>query len=561
MHNPKTAVLILLAIGLALVGIAHAQGSQAGGGLYVPGAVVTYNMTWQINTECPLCAHPWAQTVNSYSWAAGKQFTLVIRDLNKATSLTNRIINSTANSTGFVTFHVKANASELNIYTKWDVALLVNWHGYYFLLYEVPKFNGTFADLMGNLTGHYYTILGNGTILNNNYNYSGFVYYNNSNVIYYNYTRVSGTFNNFNNASGNIYVYLNATYVNNKSYSYYNKINYTYVIYNSTSGNYYRFLYNGTGRYYIYNPTDNRWHLYNATLGGIIPYVLVNGWGAITQVNGRANFVNFTSAVLHQFYLGVGTAGQPYNLALVENLSVSGTPAYTWTYKPLSSLKIPEGMVFGPITYLGTYVPSLGSAGQTVGSQLSPSNVSYTFQVVLNISNPQTGTYVKQALITSTNKIYTTYVPAPISNRTYVIETLNWTGVSYNYTRDSPQPTSVNATCQQLVIWPLPLSTLTVGTLLDIKGNQILSPEYFVFKVQENIGGYPLTIDQGTGGWTTLGPPSWFGTLPFPSWISTWLDNHWPQYPTLAWIAGILTLSDNTASLSSLSLSPRLIVE
>jgi hypothetical protein len=75
MHNPKTAVLILLAIGLVLVGIAHAQGSQAGGAISVPTAPITYNMTWQINTECPLCQqvwgiYPWAQTVNSYSWAA-----------------------------------------------------------------------------------------------------------------------------------------------------------------------------------------------------------------------------------------------------------------------------------------------------------------------------------------------------------------------------------------------------------------------------------------------------------------------------------------------------------
>ncbi|MGC9170441.1 MAG: hypothetical protein ACP5HD_06840, partial [Thermoproteus sp.] len=80
MHNPKTTVLLILVIGLITIGIAHAQivpSSQAGGGLYAPVATITYNMTWQINTECPLCQnlgiYPWAQTVNSYSWAAGKQ--------------------------------------------------------------------------------------------------------------------------------------------------------------------------------------------------------------------------------------------------------------------------------------------------------------------------------------------------------------------------------------------------------------------------------------------------------------------------------------------------------
>ncbi|MDT7870189.1 MAG: hypothetical protein RQ839_08435 [Thermoproteus sp.] len=505
MHNPKTAVLILLAIGLVLVGIAHAQvvgssGSQAGGAVSVPTAPITYNMTWQINTECPLCQslgiYPWAQTVNSYSWAAGRQFTLVIRDLNQVTSLTNVIVNSTANSTGFVTFQVQASPANINIYTTWDVALLVNWHGYYFLLYEVPNFNGTFADLMGNLTGHYYTVLPNATVLNYYYDYN---YYGS------------------NNATGTPF----------------------------------------------------------PTYGNIQSYVLSNGWGQILTIEGQANFANFTSAVLHQFYLGVGTAGQSYNLTLVETLSIGGSTVYTWTYTPLSSPTIPNGTVFGPITYLGTYVSSLGSAGQTVGSQLSPSSVSYMFQVVMSIYNQQTGTYVQQTLITSTNGIYTTSVSTPMPNETYVIETLNYTSGVY-----TAAPPSVNATCQQLVIWPLPLSTLTVGMLFDIKGNPILSPEYFVFKVQENIGGYPLTISQQYGGWKTDITDFRFGFLHtlcggtvssfsdivncFNTLTRAKLVNAVYQiysHPTLAWISGTLTLTNNEASLSSLNLSPRLIVE
>jgi len=500
MHNPKTAVLILLAIGLVLVGIAHAQGSQAGGAVSVPTAPITYNMTWQINTECPLCQslgiYPWAQTVNSYSWAAGRQFTLVIRDLNQVTSLTNVIVNSTANSTGFVTFQVQASPANINVYTTWDAALLVNWHGYYFLLYEVPNFNGTFADLMGNLTGHYYTVLPNATVRNYYYDYS--------------YTAPHG---------------------------------------------------NATGAF--------------PTYGNIQSYMLNNSWGQILTIEGHANFANFTSAVLHQFYLGVGTAGQSYNLTLVETLSIGGSTVNTWTYKPLSSPTMPYGPVFGPITYLGTYVPSLGSAGQTVGSQLSPSSVSYMFQVVMSIYNQQTGTYVQQTLITSTNGIYTTSVSTPMPYKTYVIETLNYTSGVYTAT-----PSSVNATCQRLVIWPLPLSTLTVGMLFDIKGNPILSPEYFVFKVQENIGGYPLTISQQYGGWKTDITDFRFGFLHtlcggtvssfsdiancFNTMTRAKLVNAVYQiysHPTLAWISGTLTLTNNEASLSSLNLSPRLIVE
>ncbi|AEA13074.1 hypothetical protein TUZN_1607 [Thermoproteus uzoniensis 768-20] len=464
MHNPKTTVFLILVIGLITIGIAHAQGSQAGGGLYAPGATITYNITWQINTECPACQalygkHPWAPAANltnSYSWAAGKQFTLVIRDLNETTSLTNIVVNATANKTGFVTFQVKAPASQVNIYTRWDIALLVNWHGYYFLLFEVPNFKGTFADLMGNFTGQYYTILPNGTVINNYY----------------------------------------------------------------------------------------------------------------------SSYLNLTFLWLHQFYLGVWTAGQPYNLTLVETLSINGTPVYTWTYKPLSKLTIPNGTVFGPITYLGTYVTSLGTAGQNVSSYLSPSSVSYTFKVVMSIYNQQTGTYVQQTLIESTNHINTSYPgtpPAP--NQFYVIATLNYTTMT--------NASSVDATCQQLVIWPLPLSTLTIGMLYDIKGNPILSPEYFTFKIQENIGGYPLTISQQQGGWSTDitdvrfsflralcggGTISSFSDLVncFNTLTRTKLINavySIYKHPTLAWISGIRILTDQSAQLSSVNLSPRLIVE
>lgn len=473
MHNSKTT-LLLLTIGLILVGIAH---GQAGGGPWIPGATIPYNITIQINTECPLCSHVWKYT-NPHSWAAGKQFTLVIRDLNQTTSLTNVILNQTANSTGFVKFVVKAPASEVNIYTTWDVALLVNWHGYYFLLYEVPNFNGTFADLIGNLTGHYYTILATGSYVSN-----------------YAYPGPSG---------GNVQSYvLNTTYAN------------------------------------------------------------------ITHLNGAASFANLTVRVLHQFFLGVGEAGQPYNLTLREQLLIGGTPVYTWTYKP--NYTIPSGVAFGPITYLGTYVTSLGTVNQTVGRYLSPGNVSYTFNVIISIYDPNTKTYVQQTLISSTNKIY--------AKGNYSIVTVNYT--SYDPTTGVyGSPTSVNATCQRLVIWQLPLSTLTVDMLFDIKGNPILSPEYFTFKVQENIGGYPLTISQQQGGWQTDITDLRFGflhtlcggavssfsdivncfnTLTRAKLISAVRSIY--EHPTLAWISGTLTLTDSKYSISSANLSPRLIVE
>ncbi|MBP1449662.1 MAG: hypothetical protein JZD41_06610, partial [Thermoproteus sp.] len=384
---------------------------------------------------------------NSWAWAAGKQFTLVIRDLGQVTNLTNVVVSATADSKGRVTFHIEASPTDVNNYTNWTVALLVNWHGYYFLLFENWYRGATFAQVVANLTGYYYTEFPNGTVV--------------------------------------------AKYLTKEK------------------------PYNPTLAPPAYTGTDALNYGYNGT------------WGVFTQVNGTMQFANFTSAALHQFYLAVATANQPYNLTLSETLSIAGAPVYTWTYKPLKR-GWANGTVFGPITYLGTYVKSLGGAGQNVSSFLSPSSVSYSFAVKLWF--PYEGSYVSQTVITSTNGIFTTTLPynaAPNSTKFYVIKTLNYTRGYYYTPADS-----VNATCQQLVIWALPLSTLNVTGLFDIKGNPVNGSQYFVFKVQENIGGYPLTISQQRG-------------VPV----------------TLAWISGMLSLKDNTATLSSLNLSPRLVVE
>ncbi|CCC82504.1 DUF4397 domain-containing protein [Thermoproteus tenax] len=485
MHNPKTRVLLLMAIGLILIATMAHAGSQAGGAASIPTAPITYNITWQINTECPQCTHPWAVTQPSWQWAAGRTFTLVIRNLNGTSPYGQNqfMVNSTANATGFVSFQIQASPQTANTNATWDAALLVVWHNNYFLLYEA-SLKGTLADLIGNLTGHYYTILPNGTVLNYYYFYHG-------------------------NASGTPF----------------------------------------------------------PTRGNVQASVVNSTWGTITQLNGAANYANFTSSVLHQFFLGVGTAGQSYNLTLTETLTINGMTVYTWLYKPSSSLSTSSITVFGPITYLGTYVPSLGTYSQTVSSMLSPSSVQYSFTVTLWLYNPQTGGYVSQPLIQSTNGINAT--------ANYVIQTLNYTTGIYSSTAPA-----VNASCQQLVIWPLPLSTLTITGVYDIKGNPVLSPEYLTFKVQENIGGYPLTISQQQGGWKTDITDLRFGflhtlcggtissfsdlvncfnTLTHSKLVNAVFSIYKPV--TLAWISGVLQLTGTSATISSVNLSPRLVVE
>ncbi|MEM1638110.1 MAG: carboxypeptidase-like regulatory domain-containing protein [Pyrobaculum sp.] len=483
MHNPKTILLLTLIGLIALTALTYAQ-SQAGGGVSIPTAPITYNITLQVNTECPYCSKTGVhifQYTNPHSWAAGKQFTLVVQSLNTTASTFYAALNATANSTGFVTFKLQAPPTVANTWSTWEAALLVNWHGYYFLVYDL-QLNGTLADLVANLTGHYYTVLPNGTVVNN-------------------------------------YVNINST---------------------------------------------NSWGILNAT--------------------GTANFGNITSAVIHQFYLGINAAGQSYNLTLIETLSISGATVYTWTYQPAGTLSSGIGPYFGPITYLGTYVTALpGAAGTAVTSKLSPSSVQYTFTVQMSIYNAQTGSYVTQNLITSTNGIhYGGFTAKSAPNSTTPQPATAYVIITANFTQYTSSPPSVNATCQQIVYWALPLSTITITGLYDIKGNPILAPEYFIFKVQENIGGAPLTISQQQGGWSTDITDLRFGLLhtlcggsitSFSDLVSCFnnLNANRTRFAqavfsiyrpvTVAWISGTISLTDASLSLSSANLSPRLIVE
>ncbi|MFB6491156.1 MAG: hypothetical protein TU35_007975, partial [Thermoproteus sp. AZ2] len=81
MHNSKTVLFLVLAIGLLISATAFAQGTQGRGGISIPTAPITYNITLQINTQCPSCqlaGYPIFQyTPQPYKWAAGRQFTLV----------------------------------------------------------------------------------------------------------------------------------------------------------------------------------------------------------------------------------------------------------------------------------------------------------------------------------------------------------------------------------------------------------------------------------------------------------------------------------------------------
>nr|KJR72900.1 MAG: hypothetical protein TU35_09085 [Thermoproteus sp. AZ2] len=621
MHNSKTVLFLVLAIGLLISATAFAH-------------PITYNITLQINTECPLCqlqgASIFQYTPQPYTWAAGRQFTLVMRNMTAISpnEVVNIVENVTANSSGMVTFHISVSPTVANAFGKWYVALLVNLYGYNFLIFE-SNYTGTFADVIANLTGHYYTVLPNGTVVVKNYVLQflpeGAAATLPNGTLLVLQSSVSATYPNgtVTTLPSNSIIQLNktttVTLLNSEIFTTFP--NKTIVVapslwspWSPLYGLNVVTLPNGT--YVEYNGIVYQLKgAVNATLQSStvvksygISYIPPIGfyetsyewwglWGLFTYVNGSEQFANFSSLAIRQFYLGV-TTPRSYNLILTQTLYINGTPVITTTYKPAGSWA--NGTYFGPITYLGAYVTSLGGAGQTVSSFLSPSSVQYKFAVILSIYNPNTGSYINLTLISSTNTIYTYRIvwQGPYSY-TYsnLVSTANFTSGHYlpyhnyfpsltyiytaNFTRGYyTTPTPTIASCQQLVIWALPLSQLTVTGLFDLKGNPILSPEYFTFKVQENLGGYPLTISQAQGGWSTditdvrfgllhtlcggaissfSDLATCFNSLTRSKFINAVFSIY--EHPVLSWISGTISMTDYTVTLSAANLSPRLVVE
>jgi hypothetical protein len=52
-----------------------------------------------------------------------------------------------------------------------------------------------------------------------------------------------------------------------------------------------------------------------------------------------------------------------------------------------------------------------------------------------------------------------------------------------------------------LVIWDMPMLTVIITGLLDLKGNPIFNPEHFWFKLQKKEGDNWVTADSAQGSW------------------------------------------------------------
>lgn len=396
MHNKTRLLLLGLLLAVALPAMIYAQ-TQRGGGYVLPS---TFNVVMQINDaraayqldpNYVLC-NPWPKSLLNYppySFAAGKNFTLIIREIRQPPVYPPQFqdlrISATANATGFVSFPISVPGGlDVTQPSDWYVAIVVEWPrpGYYFLIYNKTFTSTPLIDVLGNLTGR---------------------------------------------------------------------------------------------------PDLTGQEVYDGP------------WGVIKVYNGQGHYGNFSASTIHTFYIGVNTLGKQFPLTLTRIVTIGGAtitldnnvgPAVGPT-NYVRNIDPNVQAVFGPFTYLGSYVYNLGSAGTTPDQysvKVDQSQVSYGYYIYLTIEG-NTG-----VVIQSKNSIQ------------YAYNLLRYVSMTLNKTAGPGTGTPVPMSCN-LVIWNMTTYTVKITGLLDLKGNPVFNPESFRFKIQTKIGDNWVTLDRAQGSW------------------------------------------------------------
>jgi hypothetical protein len=212
-------------------------------------------------------------------------------------------------------------------------------------------------------------------------------------------------------------------------------------------------------------------------------------WGVIQVSNGPGRFGNLSSSVIHTFYVGVNTLGKPFDLTFTRTVTIAGT---TITLEDnIGPAKGPTDYVvardpsvtavFGPFTYLATYVTSFGSPGEA-DLKIDPSKVVYNHYVYITIEGS------RGVVIQSKNDKFTAF------------NGLRQVAITLNRTAGPGTGVQAQTSCG-LVIWNMTMYTVKVNGLLDLKGNPILNPENFRYKIQLKLGDNWVTLDRAQGSW------------------------------------------------------------
>ncbi|MEM3836050.1 hypothetical protein [Pyrobaculum sp.] len=298
--------------------------------------------------------------------------------------------------------------------------------------------------------------------------------------------------------------------------------------------------------------------------------VYTGPWGVLKVTNGAGRFGNLSSSVIHTFYIGVNTLGKQFTLTFTRTVTIAGTtitlddnvaPAtgptnYVLQYDPLVTA------VFGPFTYLATYVTSLGKAGTTWDTYkvaIDPTRVAYNHYIYITIEGS------RGVVIQSKNDAFST-----VGKLRFVAQTLNKTA-------GPGTGVAVPMSCG-LIIWNMTMYTVKITGLLDLKGNPIFNPENFRYKIQLKVGDSWVTLDRAQASWRlALGDVKAVlnqvcGTISSISDIMNCYRTLGPdgfrravlnlyEPVTLSRLGGLLQLTNTDVKVSTVDLTTKLVVE
>ncbi|MEM4965058.1 MAG: hypothetical protein QXT13_13005, partial [Pyrobaculum sp.] len=166
MHNPTKTALLLVTLALTTIFVMaqdlHGPGHMLHGTLDIILQINDARASHGFGTNYALCS-PWPKGLDHtrpYAFAAGKNFTLIIRERAQQREYPDRFrdyrVTARANATGFVRFPINLDGVEdINKKSEWYVAIVVEWPrpGHYFLIYDQTFRDTALIDVIGSLSG------------------------------------------------------------------------------------------------------------------------------------------------------------------------------------------------------------------------------------------------------------------------------------------------------------------------------------------------------------------------------------------------------------------------
>jgi len=205
-------------------------------------------------------------------------------------------------------------------------------------------------------------------------------------------------------------------------------------------------------------------------------------WGILYRSD-EQNFTKVHTSAIHLWFLRVTKPiSLTYKTVVSYTIGNSTITLYDVSRNATLTSRIRGGDVFGPFYYVGTLVKDFTKAGDIVKL--------YRYDEVvrkMKITVKATLLDITADLITSENNIGDVRI---IDQNNNVLAVLPAEFVTYDFVLGGKLFLESGA----LATWNVPTASVTVNAVYDLKGNPIISPEYITLKAQQYFGGNAVEL-------------------------------------------------------------------